>query len=132
MNLVGFAIVFACLLAGYAIIGITGLPLPPSIIGLLILFGLLSIKKGRFAKTCAKIGEKTGQVAKTMLDYLAFMVVPASVAIAQYLDLLKQDARPLLLATVLSTLLVLFIVAFVHRSVRRWVKRRADKAGDEH
>ncbi|MDO4427003.1 MAG: CidA/LrgA family protein [Moraxella sp.] len=118
MNLTGFLVVFGCLFVGEVFIHLTGLPLPPSIIGLLLLFMLLSLKWVSL--------EKLQAVAKTMLDYLAFMIVPACISIMQYLDVIKRDAVPLVLGTLLSTLLVLIVTGKTHVLVRAWLKKRSN------
>lgn len=120
MNLTGFLIVFGCLFVGEVVIFLTKLPLPPSIIGLLLLFFLLSTKKVSL--------ERVQSVAKTMLDYLAFMVVPACISIMQYLQVIYVDAKALIVATVLSTLLVLFLTGKTHRWVRLWQKKQNKNA----
>lgn len=119
MQLLGFLIVFGCLFVGEIVIHITKLPLPPSIIGLLLLFLLLSLKKVELSKVQS--------VAKTMLDYLAFMVVPICISIMQYLDIIKADAIPLLIGTIVSTLLVLFATAKTHSVVRHFLKKKETK-----
>lgn len=119
MQLLGFLIVFGCLFVGEIVIHITKLPLPPSIIGLLLLFLLLSLKKVELSKVQS--------VAKTMLDYLAFMVVPICISIMQYLDIIKTDAIPLLIGTIVSTLIVLFTTAKTHSIVRHFLKKKETK-----
>lgn len=119
MQLLGFLIVFGCLFVGEIVIHITKLPLPPSIIGLLLLFLLLSLKKVELSKVQS--------VAKTMLDYLAFMVVPICISIMQYLDIIKADAIPLLIGTIVSTLIVLFTTAKTHSIVRHFLKKKETK-----
>ncbi len=116
VQLTGFLIVFGCLFVGEIVIYLTKLPLPPSIIGLLLLFTLLSLKKVSL--------ERVHSVAKTMMDYLAFMIVPACISIMQYLDKLKADAMALIVATVVSTFLVLFVTGKTHIWVRQWVSKR--------
>lgn len=44
MNLVGFLVIFLCLFVGQMIVQFFNLPLPPSIIGLILLFLLLQFK----------------------------------------------------------------------------------------
>lgn len=114
MQLVGFLIVFGCLLAGELVIYLTKLPLPPSIIGLLVLFALLSFKKVSLVQVQS--------LSQTMLTYLAFMVVPACISIVQYLDVVKQDGLAIVVGTVLSTFLVLWVTSSVHTLTRLRLK----------
>lgn len=119
MKLGGFLIVFGCLFVGELVIYITKLPLPPSIIGLIVLFGLLQSKKVKLAQVQS--------IAQTLLDYLAFLVLPACVSIMQYLDIIKADLVPLVVGTTLSTLLVMFVTGTVHGKTRVLLKKWATK-----
>lgn len=96
-------IVFLCLLLGQVIVDGFGLPLPASIIGLLLLF--LALQLG-----IVKI-DMMQQLAKIMLDHLVLLVIPACISIMQYLDVIADDWWILLTATVISTLLVLICTA---------------------
>lgn len=124
MKLGGFLIVFGCLFVGELVIYITKLPLPPSIIGLIVLFGLLQSKKVKLAQVQT--------IAKTLLDYLAFLVLPACVSIMQYLDIIKADLLPLVVGTTLSTLLVMFVTGAVHGQTRVLLKKWAIKQKREN
>lgn len=120
MQLTGLLIIFGCLFVGQVVIAATGLPLPPSIIGLLLLFLLLSLNKVSL--------ERVQPIAKTMLDYLAFMIVPACISIMQYLDVIKMDAIPLIVGTTLSTILVLLVTAKTHQLVRQKLSKKNRQA----
>lgn len=117
MQLLGFLIVFGCLLVGELVIGLTKLPLPPSIIGLLCLFALLSVKKVTLPQV--------QPLSQTMLTYLAFMVATACISIVQYLDVVQQNGLAIVAGTVLSTLLVLWVTSSVHSLTRLYLKKHA-------
>lgn len=110
MNLEGLLVIFGCLLVGEVVVRLTHLPLPSSIVGLLVLLVLLNVFEGILPKVSA--------IAHTFLAYLAFMIVPACVSIVEHLPVLKQDGLALLIGTALSTLLVLFATAKTHSVVR--------------
>ncbi len=110
MILKAFLVVFGCLFFGEVFIRLTHLPLPASIIGLLLLF---------FALQTGVVELKTVQsLAKIMLDYLVLMVVPACISIMQYLDIIQKELWILLLATSLSTFLVLIATGRTYQVVR--------------
>lgn len=110
MILKAFLVVFGCLFLGEVFIRLTHLPLPASIIGLLLLF---------FALQTGVVELKTVQsLAKIMLDYLILMVVPACISIMQYLDIIQKELWILLLATSLSTFLVLIATGRTYQIVR--------------
>ncbi|MDO5651787.1 MAG: CidA/LrgA family protein [Moraxella sp.] len=115
MRLAGFLIVFGCLFVGQVIIWLTKLPLPPSIIGLLLLFGLL---QSRLVKI-----EQVQSLARVLLDYLAFLIVPACISLMQYFEVIKMDFWAIIGATVFGTLLVLFATAHSYQIVRRLIKQ---------
>ena len=99
MILKAFLVVFGCVFLGEIFIYYTKLPLPPSVIGLLILF--LALQFG-------VVELKTVQaLAKTLLDYLVLLVVPACISIMQYLQIIQSDVWVLISATTLSTFCVL-------------------------
>lgn len=122
MILKAFLVVFGCLFIGEIVIFLTKLPLPPSVIGLLVLFGALQSGVVKLSTV--------QPLAKTMLDYLVLMVVPACISIMQYLDLIYADFWVIVGATTLSTFLVLLSSAFSYQSLRRLQKRRLGD-GDE-
>ncbi len=110
MILKAFLVVFGCLFLGEVFIRLTHLPLPASIIGLLLLF---------FALQTGVVELKTVQsLAKIMLDYLVLMVVPACISIMQYLDIIQKELWILLLATSLSTFLVLIATGRTYQVIR--------------
>ncbi len=110
MILKAFLVIFGCLFLGEVFIRLTHLPLPASIIGLLLLF---------FALQTGVVELKTVQsLAKIMLDYLVLMVVPACISIMQYLDIIQKELWILLLATSLSTFLVLIATGRTYQIVR--------------
>lgn len=123
MILKAFLVIFGCLFLGEVFIHLTALPLPPSVIGLLLLFGALQVGAVKL--------QTVQTLAKTLLDYLVLMVVPACISIMQYLDIIRQDAWILVVATVISTFLVLVVTGKSYEWLRLWQKRQhTQKAGE--
>lgn len=122
MILKAFLVIFGCLFLGEIFIHLTALPLPPSVIGLLILFGALQAG-------VIKI-ETVQTLAKVLLDYLVLMVVPACISIMQYLDIIRRDAWILVVATVISTFLVLIVTGKSYEWLRVWQKHRHRQGGE--
>lgn len=112
MVIQGVMVIFACLFVGEVVVRFFGLPLPASIIGLLLLFVLLQV--GIVKKAWVE------QVAKVMMDYLVLLVIPACVSIMQYLQIIRQDFWVLLIATTVSTFLVLLATGKTHEWLRKW------------
>ncbi len=115
MKLKGLLIIFGCLAIGEAVIHLTQVSLPSGVIGLAVLFGLLQSGMVKL--------EAVKEVARTLLDYLVFLILPACVSVMQYLDIIKADLLVLILATTLSTLLVLLVTGKTHTWVRLYLKK---------
>ena len=94
-------IVFACLAAGEVFLHLTHLKLPASIVGLLILFGLL----------------QAGWVKEAWFKPL--LMIPACVALMDYFSIVAHDFWSIAAATVASSVLVLLSSAKTHEILRR-------------
>ncbi|WP_432481862.1 CidA/LrgA family protein [Moraxella sp. ZY200743] len=114
MLLKAFLVIFACLFLGQVIVMGFDLPLPASVIGLLLLFISLQIGLVKL-KTVEKL-------AKVMLDHLVLLVIPVCISIMQYLDVIADDAWILIVATVISTLAVLVVTGKSYEWLRHLQK----------
>lgn len=114
------AILFGCLALGELIIWLTGIPLPSSILGMLILTLLLKLKIIRL------------EWVKTISDFLVanigFFFVPPGVAIMLYFDIIKAEFWPIVISTAISTVIVLAVTGWVHQTYGKAVNR---KGGDQ-
>lgn len=119
MLLKAVLIIFACLFLGQAIVTVLNLPLPASVIGLLLLFGALQVGLVRL--------ETVEKLAKVMLDHLVLLVIPACISIMQYLDIIADDLWILVAATTISTFLVLIVTAKSYDWLRKLQKLRAGR-----
>ncbi len=119
MILKAFLIIFGCVFLGEVFIALTGLPLPSSIIGLIILFGALQ-------SGLVKL-DTVQSLAGTLLDYLVLMVVPVCISIMQYLDIIRADLWVLIGASAISTLLVLVVTGKSYEWLRHWQKNKQQK-----
>lgn len=104
-------IIFGCLAVGEFIVWLTGISIPSSIIGMLLLASLLHLRL---------IKEKW---VKGMSDFLisnmGFFFVPPGVALMLYLDVIKAELTPIVVATVVSTVLVLVTTGWTHQLFKR-------------
>ena len=114
------AILFGCLALGELIIWLTGIPLPSSILGMLILTLLLKLKIIRL------------EWVKTISDFLVanigFFFVPPGVAIMLYFDIIKAEFWPIVISTAISTVIVLAVTGWVNQIYGKAVNR---KGGDQ-
>lgn len=101
------AILFGCLALGELLIYFTHIPLPSSILGMLILTLLLQLKVIHL--------EWVQGLADFLVANIGFFFVPPGVAIMCYFDIIKAQFMPILVASVVSTVLVLAVTGWVHQ-----------------
>lgn len=105
------AILFGCLALGELVVYLTGVPLPSSIIGMLLL------------TTFLKLGWIKLQWVKGMSDFLVanlpFFFVPPGVALMLYFDIIAADFWPIVIASVVSTIVVLAVTGWVYQFIRK-------------
>ncbi len=119
------AILFGCLALGELIITLTHIPLPSSILGMLLLTLLLKLKVIRL--------EWVRSISDFLVTNIGFFFVPPGVAIMLYFDIIKAQFVPIVTASVISTVLVLAVTGWVHQIYGRTVKHEkiAEKEGEE-
>lgn len=105
-------ILFGCLALGELIVYLTGIKLPSSIIGMLLLTLFL------------KLGWVKLQWVQGLSDFLVanlgFFFVPSGVALMLYFDIISAEFWPIVIATLVSTVLVLVVTGWVHQLVRKY------------
>lgn len=112
-------ILFGCLALGELVVMVTGLKLPASIIGMLLLTLLLQL---RIVKL-----EWVRGLTDFLIANLGFFFVPPGVALMLYFDLIKAEIVPIVAATVLSTILVLLLTGHTHQVVSKGERKVVDK-----
>ena len=119
------AILFGCLALGELIITLTHIPLPSSILGMLLLTLLLKLKVIRL--------EWLRSISDFLVTNIGFFFVPPGVAIMLYFDIIKAQFVPIVTASVVSTVLVLAVTGWVHQIYGRTVKheKTTEKKGEE-
>jgi holin-like protein len=113
----GLAILFCFLAVGEEAGRLAGLPVPGSVLGMLLLAATLRL---------GLLKEDLVQAAsEALLDNLSLLFVPAGVGLMLYFGLPARDWASLLAAMVPSTFLVMAIVGWLEQAL----ERRADPAG---
>lgn len=103
------ALLLVCQLAGEVIHRLTGLPLPGSVIGMVLLLGWLAfVPKERLTLT---------QVTGWLTAHLSIMFVPAAVGVMEEGAILSRHGLGIVVAVGVSTLLTLAVTALVFRAV---------------
>lgn len=109
------AIIIGCLAVGEFITWLTGISVPSSIIGMLLLTFLLKVKviKREWVET----------ISNFLVKNMGFFFVPPGVALMLYFDIIGKEIVPIVLATTLSTMLVLVVTGWTHIMTRKIIKR---------
>ena len=103
------ALLLVCQLVGEVIHRLTGLPLPGSVIGMVLLLAWLAlVPRERLTLT---------QVTGWLTAHLSIMFVPAAVGVMQEGAILSRYGLGIIVAVVVSTLLTLAVTALVFRAV---------------
>lgn len=103
------ALLLVCQLAGEAVHRLTGLPLPGSVIGMVLLLAWLAlVPRERLTLT---------QVTGWLTAHLSIMFVPAAVGVMEEGAILSRYGVGIVVAVVVSTLLTLAVTALAFRAV---------------
>lgn len=97
---------FACQLVGEVVVRVLGLPVPGPIVGMVLMFVLLQVRRPR---------TDSGLVRGTqgLLRHLPLLYVPAGVGVVGYLSVLGADALPIAAGLVVSWFAGLVVTAGV-------------------
>ena len=115
-------IIFGCLAMGELIVWLTGISIPSSIIGMLLLTALLQMKVVKL--------EWVKGMSDFLISNLGFFFVPPGVALMLYFDIIKAELLPIVLATVISTMLVMITTGWTDLYLRKLNKKKQDGHGD--
>lgn len=113
------AIIIGCLAVGEFITWLTGISVPSSIIGMLLLTFLLKVKVIKL--------EWVETISNFLVKNMGFFFVPPGVALMLYFDIIGKEIVPIVLATTLSTMLVLVVTGWTHIMTRKIIKRTKGK-----
>ena len=105
-------ILFGCLALGELIVYLTGIKLPSSILGMLLLTLFLQLGWIKL--------EGVRGLSDFLVANLGFFFVPSGVALMLYFDIIRAQFWPIVVATVVSTVLVLVVTGWVHQLVRKY------------
>ena len=109
--LVPLAALLVCQLAGETIARLAGLPVPGPVLGMVLLFVLLSIR--------GAVPEDLAKVAGGLLAHLSLLFVPAGVGVILHLSRIEAEWPAILVALVVSTWATLAVGAGTMRLVSR-------------
>jgi len=104
-------IIFGCLAVGELIVWLTGITIPSSIIGMLLLTALLQTKVVKL--------EWVKGMSDFLISNLGFFFVPPGVALMLYFDIIKAELLPIIVATLASTVIVLIVTGWTHQLFKK-------------
>jgi len=110
------AILFGCLALGELIVYLTGIKLPSSIIGMLLLTLFLQLG-------WIKLHWIQG-MSDFLVANLGFFFIPPGVALMLYFDLIAAEFLPIAVSVLVSTILVLVVTGWVHQITRKKTKKK--------
>ncbi len=106
-----FLIILIFCTIGEVLSKVVHIPLPGSIIGMILLFiGLLT--------GIIKL-EMIQEVSQFLLDHLAFFFIPAGVGLLAYVGILKQNLIPILIICFVTTFLVMIVTGWTIQAIKR-------------
>ncbi len=111
------AVLFGFLALGEFIVWATGIPIPSSIIGMLLLTAALHFK-------LVKI-HQVDKISDFLVKNLGFFFVPAGVALMCHLELIKAQLIPIVAASGVSTIIVITVTGQFHQLTRKIFSRHA-------
>jgi holin-like protein len=107
----GFAILLGFQYLGEVIATVLNLPLPGSVIGMVLLLFALRLEIIRL--------DWVRDAAQLLLDNLSMLFIPAGVGVMVYAELIQQQWLPLTLATTVSSLVVLAVTGLTDQLLHR-------------
>ena len=109
------AIIFGCLAAGEFPCRLLSLPVPGSILGMLLLTSLLQ-------SGLVKV-DSVKNVSRFLVSNMGFFFVPPGVALMLYFDLIAREWMPIVVTTVVSTIVVFIVTGHVHQWIHHLLRR---------
>ncbi|HCX67524.1 CidA/LrgA family protein [Parvibaculum sp.] len=106
-----FALLAACDIAGRLLVWGLSLPVPGTVVGILILLaGLVAMRR---------VPAPLKETAEFLLAHLNFFYIPAGVGVMGYAVLLADDLWPIVVALFASTFLAMIAAGFAFQFVAR-------------
>jgi putative effector of murein hydrolase LrgA (UPF0299 family) len=113
----GLTWLFACQLVGEVVVRLTDAPVPGAVVGMVLLFVLLRVRRVGDDATVVRASEG-------LLRHLQLFFVPAGVGVVVYLATIREHALPIVVALVVSWLAGLVVVGWTTVLLERVGARR--------
>lgn len=102
-------VLLVCQLVGEIIARAYSVPLPGPVIGMAILFVGLMIR--------GAVPRPLQETAKSILDHLSLLFVPAGVGVMIYLPLIEDEWLPITTAIIIGTLVTIAVTAWIMKAI---------------
>ena len=112
--LYGFLVLVGLQLFGDLLSHTFSLPVPGAVIGMLLLLGILFIRK--------QVDEPIAVTAEGLIKYIGLLFVPAGAGVSVYLGLIAEQWLVILTASLASTFMTLIACAWLFK----WLSRDED------
>lgn len=119
MVIIQLAVIFMFLAIGEFVVWFTGVPVPSSIIGMLMLTAALRLGVVRL--------RHVEGVAGVLVKNLGFFFIPAGVAMIDFFPVLRSQWLPIVASSAISTVIVLCVTGHFHQVSRKYLARHAGK-----
>lgn len=117
MNIINqSAIIFAFLALGELTVRLTAIPIPASIIGMILLTGALKLGVVK--------PRQIEQLSDFLIHNLGLFFIPAGVGVMNCLGIIADQWVPIVGATIGSTIIIIAVTGWVHRLVRKQLSRK--------
>lgn len=117
-------VLFAFLAAGELIVWLTGVPVPSSIVGMMLL--AMSLKAGIIKLRHVE------QFANFLVKNLGFFFVPAGVGVMRCAGIIADQWLPIVAATVISTFIIIAVTGWIHQLGRKTQRKLTSSNTGRH
>ena len=115
-----FAVLFLFLALGELIVYLTDIPIPASIIGMILLAVALKANIIKEKWVC--------DLADFFVKNLGFFFVPAGVGVMACFGLIAKEWLPIVVSTVVSTFVIIASTGWIHKLTRKALKSAKSKS----
>lgn len=112
----GLMWLIGCQLIGEVIVRLADVPVPGPVVGMVLLFGLLQLRRSGDDATVVR-------AADGLLQHLQLLFIPAGVGVIVYLDAIRDNAVPIVGAMLFSWFVGLALVAWTTVALERLLKK---------
>ncbi|MCM0020576.1 MAG: CidA/LrgA family protein [Tagaea sp.] len=100
-----------CQLIGEALVRMAGLPVPGPVLGMVLMFAYLAVRK--------TVPDELARTTGGLLDHLSLLFVPAGVGVILHLELVAAEWPAIGAALIVSTLVTIAVTALIMRKLAK-------------